>query len=151
MAHKLPLYTLTELARTKADDAARQLGVLQNAQVSAREKLDLLLQYRQDYSQQLDVLMQGGLPSAQWHNYRNFLATLDGAIQQQRAIVAQAASRLDVGRNEWQHHKRRLNSFDALAERLRRQELVAGARREQRDSDERAARQFFDRAAQPTS
>lgn len=150
MPSKLPLDTLTELARNKTDDAARQLGVLQNAQVTAREKLELLLQYRQDYSEQLQLLMQNGLPSAQWHNYRNFLATLDGAIRQQQAIVAQAASRLDLGRSEWQHHKRRLNSFDALAERLRRQELAAGAKREQRDSDERAARRFFDRASQAT-
>ena len=150
MPHKLPLDTLTDLARNKTDDAARQLGLLQNAQVSAAQKLELLLQYRQDYSDQLQVLMENGLPSAQWHNYRNFLGTLDGAIQQQQAIAAQAASRLDHGRIEWQQHKRRLNSFDALAERMRRQELVVGARREQRDSDERAARKFFDRASQPT-
>lgn len=150
MPNKLPLDTLTDLARNKTDDAARQLGVLQNAQATADQKLALLLQYRQDYSDQLQALMENGLPSAQWHNYRNFLATLDGAIKQQQAIAMQAASRLDHGRSEWQQHKRRLNSFDTLGERLRRQELAIGARREQRDSDERAARRFFDRANQPT-
>ena len=149
MARKLPLDTLTDLARTQTDDAARRLGALQSAQLSSSQKLDLLLQYRQDYYDQLHALMNTGLPTAKWRNYQAFLGTLDGAIDQQRAIVAQAASRLDHGRVDWQHHKRRLNSFDTLAERVRRQEILAQAKREQRDSDERSARKFFDRAANP--
>jgi flagellar protein FliJ len=150
MSKKLPLATLTELARTQKEEAARRLGALQSAQVSAHQKLDLLLQYRQDYSHQLQMLMESGLPASQWRNYRNFLSTLDGAIEQQRAITVQAALRLDHGRGDWQHHARRLNSFDTLADRLRRQEAMVQAKREQRDSDERAARKFIDRAAQPS-
>jgi len=150
MARKLPLDTLTDLARTQTDDAARRLGALQSARLGAGQKLELLLQYRQDYDDQLHQLMNKGLPTAQWRNFQAFLGTLDGAIEQQRAIVAQADSRLDHGRSDWQHHKRRLNSFDTLAERVRRQEMLAQAKREQRDSDERAARKFFDRAAHPT-
>jgi flagellar FliJ protein len=150
MPQRLPLDTLTDLARTQTDDAARRLGVLQNAQLNAAQKLEMLLQYRQDYEVQLQALMREGVATAKLLNYQTFLGTLDGAIEQQRAIVAQADNRLDAGRSDWQHHKRRLNSFDTLAERLRRQELQAQARREQRDSDERAARKYFDRAANPT-
>lgn len=145
MPHKLPLDTLTELARTKTDDAARRLGVLQNAHLSASQKLDLLQHYHKDYSDQLQTLMCKGLPSAQWRNYQTFLSTLDGAIEQQRAVTAQADSRLDHGRSDWQHHQRRLTAFDTLAERVRRQALMAQAKREQRDSDERSARKYFDR------
>jgi flagellar FliJ protein len=150
MPQRLPLDTLTDLARTQTDDAARRLGVLQNAQLGALQKLEMLLQYRKDYEIQLQALMSEGLPTPKWRNYQAFLGTLDSAIEQQRAIVAQADNRLDLGRSDWQHHKRRLNSFDTLAERVRRQELMAQARREQRDSDERSARKYFDRAANPT-
>jgi flagellar FliJ protein len=150
MSQRLPLDTLTDLERTQTDDAARRLGTLQTAQITADQKLALLQQYRRDYYDQLQALMLKGLPTSRWRNYQNFLATLDGAIDQQRAIAAQAASRVDHGRVDWQDHKRRLNSFDTLAERVRRQELLAEAKNEQRDSDERSARQFFDRAAHPT-
>lgn len=150
MSSKLPLDMLIDLAKNQTDDAARRLGALQSAHLSARQKLDLLLQYRQDYHDQLDALMRGGLPSSQWRNYRNFLGTLDGAIEQQRAIATQTETRLDRGRTDWQQEKRRLNSFDTLAERVRMQELMVQAKREQRDSDERAARKFFDRASHPT-
>jgi flagellar FliJ protein len=150
MPQRLPLETLTDLARTQTDDAARRLGALQSAQLSAAQKLDMLVQYRKDYDLQLRALMTQGLPTAKWRNYQAFLGTLDGAIEQQRAIVVQADKRLDHGRSDWQHQKRRLNSFDTLAERVRRQELLAQAKREQRDSDERSARKYFDRAANPT-
>ncbi|QNK68897.1 flagellar export protein FliJ [Variovorax sp. PAMC26660] len=150
MSSKLPLDMLIDLAKNQTDDAARRLGALQSAHLSARQKLDLLLQYRQDYHDQLDALMRGGLPSSQWRNYRNFLGTLDGAIEQQRAIATQTETRLDRGRTDWQQEKRRLNSFDTLAERVRMQELMVQAKREQRDSDERSARKFFDRASHPT-
>ena len=150
MTRKLPLGMLIDLAHTQTDDAARRLGALQSAHLNASQKLELLLQYRQDYHDQLDALMRGGLPSSQWRNYRNFLGTLDNAIEQQRAIAAQTETRLDNGRTDWQHQKRRLSSFDTLAERVRMQELMAEAKREQRDSDERAARKFFDRASHPT-
>ena len=150
MPQRLPLETLTDLARTQTDDAARRLGALQSAQLSAAQKLDMLVQYRRDYDLQLQALMSQGLPTAKWRNYQAFLGTLDGAIEQQRAIVVQADKRLDYGRSDWQHQKRRLNSFDTLAERVRRQELLVQAKREQRDSDERSARKYFDRAANPT-
>jgi len=150
MPARLPLDTLADLARTKTDDAARRLGELQNAQLSASQKLDMLVRYRDDYYAQLQALTAKGLPSAKWHNYQAFLATLDGAIEQQRAIVAQADGRVDRGRDDWRQHKRRLNSFDTLVERVRRQEQLAQAKREQRDSDERAARGFLARAANPT-
>lgn len=150
MTRKLPLGMLIDLAHTQTDDAARRLGTLQSAHLSASQKLELLLQYRQDYQDQLDALMRDGLPSSQWRNYRNFLGTLDGAIEQQRAIATQTESRLDNGRIDWQQQKRRLSSFDTLAERVRAQEMMAANKREQRDSDERAARKFFDRASHPT-
>ena len=150
MAQRLPLEMLTDLARTQTDESAKRLGLLQNAQLSANQKLEMLMKYRQDYALQLQALMSEGLATAKLRNYQAFLVTLDGAIEQQRAIVAQASTRLDHGRDDWRNNKRRLNSFDTLAERVRRQELIAQAKREQRESDERAARRFFDRAVNPT-
>lgn len=147
MAQKLPLETLTELARKKSEEATRRLGELQNAHTSATQKLDMLLQYRQEYLDQLHGQMQGGVPSAYVRNFQNFIATLNGAIEQQRALTLQADSRLDHGRSDWRHTRQRLNSFDTLADRVRQQEVIATNKKEQRDSDERSARQFYLRSA----
>lgn len=143
MPNKLPLAMLIELAQSKTDEATRRLGQLQNAHIGATEKLEMLLQYRQDYLDQLQVQMRDGVPSAQLRNFQHFIGTLDGAIEQQRALTLQADARLAHGRSDWQSTKRRLNSFGTLADRVRRQEMTAIHKKEQRDSDERTARQFY--------
>lgn len=145
MPQKLPLTTLIELAQSKTDAATRQLGQLQNAHNSAAEKLDMLLQYRQEYLDQMAAQMRDGMASSQLHNFQNFIGTLDSAIEQQRALTQQADTRLAHGRGNWQDNKRRLNSFDTLAERLSQQNMVALNKREQRDSDEHTSRQFYQR------
>ncbi len=150
MTNKLPLATLIELAQSKADEATRRLGLLQNAHTSAAEKLDLLHQYRQEYLDQLQEHLQDGVSSGHLRNFRQFINTLDTAIEQQRALTLQADSRLSSGRSDWQHSKTRLNSFDTLAERLHQQELTTMNRREQRDSDEHTARQFYLRSNKST-
>ena len=147
MSNKLPLAMLIELAQSKTDAATRRLGQLQNAHTSAAEKLQLLLQYRQEYLDQLQSQMRDGVASAQLRNFQHFIGTLDDAIEQQRALTSQADTRLAHGRGDWQHTKRRLNSFDTLADRVRQQEIIALNKREQRDSDERTARQFYLRAS----
>lgn len=143
MPKKLPLATLMELARTKTDDATRRLGQLQNAQLSASAKLDMLVQYRQEYLEQFNRQMQGGLSAPQVRNFQNFIATLDSAIEQQRAVTLQANTRLGHGRTDWQINKRRLSSFGTLADRVRQFEIGLANKKEQRESDERSARQFF--------
>jgi flagellar FliJ protein len=146
MPQKLPLATLIELAQNKTDEATRRLGQLQNAHTSAAGKLEMLLQYREEYLDQLNGQMQGGVAAAYLRNFQHFIGTLDGAIEQQRALTLQADTRLGQGRSDWQHNKRRLTSFDTLADRARQQEMIAVGKNEQRDSDERSARQFYLRA-----
>ena len=143
MANKLPLATLIELAQSKTDEATRRLGQLQNAHTSAAGKLEMLLQYRQEYLDQLQVQLRDGVASAHLRNFQHFIGTLDDAIEQQRALTLQADTQLAHGRGDWQHTKRRLNSFDTLADRVRQQEMIALNKREQRDSDEHTARQFY--------
>jgi flagellar FliJ protein len=145
MPQKLPLTTLIELAQSKTDAATRALGQLQKTHNSATEKLDMLLQYRQEYLDQMAAQMRDGMTSSELHNFQSFIATLDSAIEQQRALTQQADTRLAHGRGDWQDNKRRLNSFDTLAERLSQQNKLTLNKREQRDSDEHSARQFYQR------
>ena len=143
MSQKLPLAMLIELAQTKTDQATRRLGQLQNTHTSAVEKLDMLQQYRQEYLEQMNGQMRDGVAAASVRNFQHFIGTLDGAIEQQRALTVQADTRLGHGRSDWQDSKRRLSSFDTLADRVRQQEMIIMNRKEQRDSDERSARQFY--------
>ena len=147
MSNKLPLTILIELAQSKTDEATRRLGQLQSAHTSAASKLDMLLQYRQEYLDQMQSQMSIGMPSSHLRNFQSFIATLNGAIEQQRALTLQANTRLVHGRSDWQSTKRRLSSFDTLADRARQQAMLVLNKRDQRDSDERSSRQFQLRSA----
>jgi len=149
MAATLPIATLTDLARSQATEAARKLAVLQDANLTAGQKLEVLLQYREDYDRQLQMLLAAGLGSAQWRNYQDFLKALDDGIALQRTAVAQAEDRLDRGRGDWQQQRQRQNAFETLAERMRRQEMLVANRHEQRASDEQAARMVLGRRSLP--
>ncbi|WBY00614.1 flagellar export protein FliJ [Ramlibacter tataouinensis] len=142
MSSKLPLDTLIELASERTDQAARRLAELLKAQAGAAEKLALLQQYRDEYLARLHERMRAGLPASELRNFQLFVATLDGAIEQQRALAQQAEARLAQGRSHWQDSRRRLGAFDTLAGRMRSQQALAAGRQEQREGDERSATRF---------
>ncbi|GAB1579012.1 flagellar export protein FliJ [Bordetella petrii] len=146
MPSGLPLDTLRGLAKDGADDAARALGRLNAQRNHAEQQLSMLHEYRQDYLARLQAAMQSGMSAADCHNYQRFIATLDDAIGQQVTVLRQADDHLAQGRAHWQQQQRRLNSFDALAQREQRALAAREARREQRANDEHASRLAYGQA-----
>ncbi|HYG43596.1 MAG TPA: flagellar export protein FliJ [Bordetella sp.] len=146
MPNQLPLDTLIGLAKESTDEAARVLGRLNTERNHAEQQLSMLQDYRQDYLDRLQAAMRSGMSAADCHNYQRFIGTLDDAIGQQTAVLRQADTYLAQGRTHWQQQQRRLNSFDALADRERRALAVLETRREQRASDEFASRMTYRQA-----
>jgi flagellar FliJ protein len=140
MPSQLPLDTLIGLAKDNTDEAARRLGQLHTARNDAERQLGMLQDYRQDYLQRLQRAMVVGMSAADCHNYQRFIATLDDAIGQQNAVLTQAETHLSTGKVRWQEERRKLNSYDALAQRASHIASIAESRREQRASDEYSAR-----------
>ncbi|SEO49009.1 flagellar export protein FliJ [Nitrosovibrio sp. Nv6] len=138
MSKSSALATLLELAQTRTDDAAKRLGALHTQGVHMEAKLQLLLQYRDDYCARFQALMQQGLTASDWRNYQEFLDKLDDAITQQHEALASAQQRVAAGRAAWQSAKRTFNSYDTLAQRGMRAELLRTIKREQQETDEHA-------------
>jgi flagellar FliJ protein len=130
------LNTLIELARTRSDDAARRLGKLNLQNMDLQAKLDLLLQYGEEYRARFNALMRQGLTASDWRNYREFLDKLDAAIAEQRAVLALMNQRVKAGQSAWKAARRTLASYDVLAQRQLRAEQVHATRSEQKQTDE---------------
>jgi flagellar FliJ protein len=131
---------LIELAKDHTDQAARRLGSLHAARNNAEQQLSMLNDYRADYLQRLQDAMINGMSAADCHSYQRFIATLDDAIDQQRTVLEQAATHLEEGKSQWREERRKLNSFDALAQRREQLQAREDSRREQRLNDEYSAR-----------
>jgi flagellar FliJ protein len=140
MKTKFRLQTVHDLARERNDTAAAQLGTLNTEAARAEAKLNLLLQYREEYRERYRVAVKNNLHSAGWQNFRDFLDKLDEAIEQQRAAVLVSKEAVQQGRTEWQSTQRDVRAYDTLAERHERAEAYRSKQVDQRLMDELASR-----------
>ena len=143
MPRRFPLQTLLDLTQNNTDAAARTLHALKGLWQGAEEKLGQLLQYENDYRARLQQSAQKGISVSEVRNFQQFLVKLQVAIVQQREEVEKCRGRWEQGQLEWQQHKRKLNAYDTLSERHRKNELKVEARQEQREQDELASRPRF--------
>jgi flagellar FliJ protein len=134
------LNTLLDLARIARDAAAaRQARLEQQAQL-AREHLQTLAGYSNDYAARLQARAGDELDPAAQSNQRAFLAKLKLAMQtQQREIDAREKASAEA-RCELAACQRKLKSLETLIERRAQDELRRSARRDQRHTDEAAQR-----------
>lgn len=140
MAKPHALRALLDLAERQKGEAATRLGGL-NAQVSSTEsKLNLLLDYREEYRARFRAALRRDTDVNGLRNFRDFLARLDQAIDQQRGAVTRSREIAKAGQQDWQSKHCRVKAFDTLAQRHANVEAKRIARAEQRQSDEFAAR-----------
>src|SRR3546814_8696692 len=107
MAKHSSLPMLIDLARDGANQAGKQLQALTSERASADQQLSMLLVYRQDYAERLSKAAEIGLSASNYHNFRQFIATLDEAITQPNRVVAQIDARIEQGRRNWHAENRR--------------------------------------------
>ncbi|RYE99305.1 MAG: flagellar export protein FliJ [Oxalobacteraceae bacterium] len=143
MADISALNTLIELATTEVDDAAARLGRAVRAVEEAKQKMDLLAGYRDDYAQRFQATMANGFTPMAYRNFQGFMDKLDQAINGQQQLVRDAEWRVEKERGAWRESERKRISYDALASRARTAAEQKIAKREQKQSDEQATRKLF--------
>ncbi len=143
MTKPFPLQTLLDLAQEGSNAAAVQLGVVNGHDRDMQQRLQLLLEYRSEYTARLARVAQTGMHSVGWRNFREFIDKIDAAIEQQRELVAAARREVETGRVHWHTQQRRLKSFDTLSQRHRSAERKSEARQEQKEQDDFALKGFL--------
>lgn len=134
------MHTLVELAQSRRDTARKQLAGLLAESRSQRDKLGLLESYQQDYQARLSTGLRQGMDAPVLANFRQFMAQLEQAVQQQGAAVAGSQCRLEHGRDAWHESERRLQTFELLLSRRTAAQQRLNERRIQSGHDEIAAR-----------
>src|SRR4030065_766712 len=88
MANPSALDTLIDLANKETDEAAKLLGATLHAGGGADQKLDLLMQYRDDYAARCQSNLATGISTTHFNNFQVFMQKLDHAIAGQQKVVA---------------------------------------------------------------
>ncbi|KAB2969875.1 flagellar export protein FliJ [Zoogloea sp.] len=145
MTEPFPLQPLLDMANSRMDDAARKLGELIASDRAVEEKLELLVNYRQEYQARFVDAARNGIGPDAWRNYSAFLLKLDEAIAHQQRVASESKRRVEAGQQEWVDQRNRVKAFDTLSNRHQAQQARKEAKQEQRLTDEHAAKQFRDR------
>ncbi|GGY11031.1 flagellar export protein FliJ [Paludibacterium paludis] len=136
---------LIRLSAEKADAAAERMRRAQANLANAQNKLSQLNAFLAEYRQRLCDGGMEGMSIARWQDWRLFLARLDEAVVVQQRDVDRATQHFVLERHAWQEARKRLKAFEKLLERENEKQRAATARREQKTTDEFAARRFWDR------
>ena len=136
------LKLLLKLAQQQTDSSVKKLAKLSFQQQEAEKKLNLLLQYRQNYQSHLQNSIAQGIDHMEWLNFTAFMKKLDTAIAEQRQAVLHAQSTRIAGNNEFLSHQRKLKSYDTLSQRQQDAENQRQTKREQKLQDEFASNAF---------
>jgi flagellar FliJ protein len=132
--------TLIELATTATDEAAKRLGHAIRAGEEAEKKLAMLFEYREDYAARFQSSLEVGLSASGYRNFQLFLDKLDQATAGQQQIVRDTQRRIVEERSAWQASERRRMSYGTLVRRAQKEEQRKEAKRDQKMTDEHAAR-----------
>ncbi|ALB63213.1 Flagellar protein FliJ [Cronobacter condimenti 1330] len=134
------LNTLKDMAEKEVDDAALRLGEMRRGCQQAQEQLSMLMNYQQEYRNNLNDTMTQGIASNRWVNYQQFIQTLEKAIDQHRLQLTQWNTKVDQALSFWKEKKQRLQAWETLQDRQASAALLAENRLDQKRMDEFAQR-----------
>jgi len=152
MATRFPLQSLLDHSRHRMEAAERLLRILRHKEEAARQRYDELQGYKQDYQQRLTG--EAGARGMEIHllrDYHVFLGKLEVAIRHQENEVAQATTHWKNAHDNWLALRQKVKAYEALANRHRQHELQREEKRDQRLTDEQAARRHGDGPGKPMS
>ena len=141
MREQSPLVTLRELAQTAAEQAAVQLAQVRQSHQQMEQQLNMMIGYQDEYRVRLNqTLNVGGMSSASWQNYQQFLKTLELTIEQHKQQLRHWQAQLDLATEHWREKQQRLNAFETLEQRAEDSRKRQLDRIEQKQMDEYAQR-----------
>ena len=141
MANSTAINTLLELATKACEMAAIELGKSIQFAEETDKKLNLLVQYREDYECRFQAEQAKGLSIAGYRNFQVFLDKLEQAITGQQQVVIESKQRVEERKRAWQAAEQKKMSYDTLADRRRKESLRKEAKRDQKQTDEFVTRQ----------
>lgn len=136
MTRSRRMQPVVNYSKSVEQDAARILAQSQRALDAARQRMDDLIRYKQEYLQQFERACRSGAQAARMQDFRAFLVKLDGAIGQQSRHIDVLRREQETRRSQWLDSHRRHQALGKVTERYRSQELVEEQVREQKQSDE---------------
>lgn len=139
------LMVAIEMAARKRDEAHQALRERKRAFEAAQSQMEQLQNYVQEMQQRWAPQEGAELKLEVMYHHEQFMARLQHAIALQTRVVQDQSIRLEAAQKALMASELRLTSLNKVVETRRRDIALAQMRREQKQTDERAALQFIGR------
>ena len=146
-----PLITLLAQSEAERDSAQAEFARLTAVHQTAALQAEQLVQYRLDYEQRWAKQFQSASTMTLVQCYRGFMQRLSLAVEQQQQACRHAAQQAGLARSSLVAHEIRVATVRKLVERRVADDLSAQARKDQKNSDEFAARSAWNRSQSEAS
>jgi flagellar protein FliJ len=143
-----PLMALLGQAERERDEALTAMQRANGAHVAAQAQADQLVAYRGEYEARFKEQFSRKSSIDILQCYQGFSARLGQAIDQQQQIAGHAALRLEQSRELLRSQEMRVASVRKLLERRVQEMRLAADRRDQKQTDEFAARAAWNQLQQ---
>lgn len=134
-----------EMAVRKRDEARNALRERQRAHDAAKTQMEQLEGYAAEMQQRWGASEGASMKPEVMFHHRQFMARLQHAMDVQLKVMADQTIRLETAQKALMTTELRLSSLNKVVETRRRDMALAQMRREQKQTDERAALQFIGR------
>lgn len=131
---------IANLAKNSERDAAKALGDALRQLNEQLEQLDNLNNYKLDYNQRLSSSGSKGMNVQTMNEYREFIAKLTLAIEQQQQVIEQAKQVLEEKKRFWFARRGRYKALDSVLDRYIQNEQKQLDKKDQRELDDRNSR-----------
>ena len=144
-----PLALLLAQAERERDEALAEQFRTEAARRAAVSQAEQLVAYRRDYERRwsAEFCRDGKIELIRC--YQGFMQRLTQAVEQQERVAAHAAAHAERAEAIVRGLEVRVAALKKLVERRLREREVAAARREQKESDDRAVRAAWSRLTAP--
>ena len=143
------LSVAVELAERKRDEARRVLQDARRAQQAARDQMEQLQGYAQETQNRWGMRANANVqPEVMYHHYQ-FMDRLHHAMGLQTTVVTSHDARISAAQQALLETELRLASLKKLTEKRRKEFELLQSRREQKQTDERAALQYRSASSGP--
>jgi flagellar FliJ protein len=142
MARSFSLQLLLEHATHRLEAAERLLRILGRKEEAARQRLEEIQGYKQEYQQRMTGAGEQGMEIHRLRDYHAFLLKVDQAIQHQESEVSRARGHWEAAHAKWLEQRKQVKAYEVLAQRHHHEVRRLEEKRDQRVTDESAAQKY---------
>lgn len=131
---------VAHFAEQKEQDAVRIFADAQKALQASEQQLQQLLDYREEYKQQLSAQQRQSISMRRVRDYQEFIDNLSSTIENAYLDVEAKKKLVDEKKQLWLACRSRSHALNSVVEKYQQEEYRHKERLEQKEQDEHAQR-----------